>query len=34
MAYRRAPYTVGAAIGAVSYPVIARTPGDVVAALE
>ena len=27
-------YTVGAAIGAVSYPVIARTPGDVVAALE
>lgn len=27
-------YTVGAAIGAVSYPAIARTPGDVVAALE
>ena len=26
--------TVGAAIGAVSYPAIARTPGDVVAALE
>lgn len=27
-------YTVGAAIGAVSYPTIAHTPGDVVAALE
>lgn len=25
---------MGAAIGAVSYPAIARTPGDVVAALE